>query len=320
MIDMGWTDQSEREELIEFCDYVFSKSHRPHDFATLLPKLYGDAGDSSAHHFAIREDGKLVATLLAYPGEMRAGSETLRYLGIGSVSVHPKVRGRGYMQVMLDAADQKAAALRSDFAVLGGLRQRYGYYGYVSAGVKMLATLTHDNARHALRDVDDRALSLVPMAQEHVPTAVAMHEAQPCYSVRAPERFIDILRSWNCNPVSILRGGELVGYASLREDERVCRIQVLTLRSGALLPAALKLLERRYGELSLCAAPWQTQRAASLSAVCEHFSLCPDAIYKFYNPQRVTHVLQALGLGGSGLSFDGFSVPMPLCLPLPDAV
>ena len=48
MPDAYWAGPGEKEEIVEFIDYVFSKAHRPHDFATLLPKLYGEHGDGAA--------------------------------------------------------------------------------------------------------------------------------------------------------------------------------------------------------------------------------------------------------------------------------
>ena len=49
----------EREACIEFADYVFSKAHCPHDFETLIPRVYGEGVDSaSMHRIAVDERGK----------------------------------------------------------------------------------------------------------------------------------------------------------------------------------------------------------------------------------------------------------------------
>ena len=83
MMHAYWADAAEKDEIIEFIDYVFSKAHCPHDFATLLPKLYGEQGDGAAHHFIVREDGKIAATVLVYPVTMHIGERTLTTLGVG---------------------------------------------------------------------------------------------------------------------------------------------------------------------------------------------------------------------------------------------
>jgi len=102
-----WADPSEKDEIIEFIDYVFSKAHRPHDFASLLPKLYGERGDAAGHHIVVREDGKIAATLLCYPVTLHAGGKAYTTLGIGSVSTHPRARGKGYLGAMMVLVDAR---------------------------------------------------------------------------------------------------------------------------------------------------------------------------------------------------------------------
>ena len=54
----------EREACIEFADYVFSKAHCPHDFETLIPRVYGEGVDSaSMHRIAVDERGKIRALI-----------------------------------------------------------------------------------------------------------------------------------------------------------------------------------------------------------------------------------------------------------------
>ena len=43
-----WAAPEEKQEIIDFIDLVFSKAHRPHDFATLIPKAnFGPPSASS---------------------------------------------------------------------------------------------------------------------------------------------------------------------------------------------------------------------------------------------------------------------------------
>ena len=37
MLEKRWATPADKNDIIDFIDYVFSKAHRPHDFATLLP-------------------------------------------------------------------------------------------------------------------------------------------------------------------------------------------------------------------------------------------------------------------------------------------
>lgn len=316
MIEMRWALPGDREAIIDFIDYVFSKSARPHDFATLLPKLYGGSADTTRHHYIILEDGKIVAAILAYPVPMVINSVQMMTIGVGSVSVHPRARGRGYMQALLSAVDARAKELGAAFSVLGGQRQRYGYYGYVFAGMQMGGSLTRDNVRHAMRDVDVAGYALLPMTQAHVPAALALHDAQPCRCERSEAAFPDILRSWDCEPWAVMQGNTLVGFASLSASGGRCHIGELVVQDEHLSPA-LKLLVITHGTLEITAAPWQTHLAKTLTAVCEGWRITGPHAYKFYDAQRVC---SALGAPEGSLSFDGFSLPLPLCVPSPDCV
>ncbi|MBQ2990134.1 MAG: GNAT family N-acetyltransferase [Clostridia bacterium] len=318
--EMYWAKAQEKREIVEFIDYVFSKAHRPHDFQTLLPKLYGAQGDGAAHHFVVREEGRIAATVLAYPVVMHMGGVQLTTLGVGSVSTHPAARGRGYMKALMDAVDRKAAELGADFAVLGGLRQRYAYFGYDLGGYSMDAVFTPDNARHALRDLQTDAYAVVPMEAAHVPAASALLRAQPCFCERREEAFLDILRSWNNEPFAVLKDGAFAGYGALRQNPDQCRVAELLLEDEAALPAVMKLLGARHGEMRLTAAPWQKERAAWLSSVCEAFSIVPGYNYKIYRQEQVKKACAALGAEGGGFGFGGFSLPLPLYVAPPDAV
>lgn len=315
MTTCTWATEADKNDLIDFIDYVFSKAARPHDFATLLPKLYGEHGDAAHHHVVVREDGRIVATLVAYPVMMHIAGEDVLTLGIGSVSVHPRSRGKGYMQLMLDAVDQRAAELGAVMAVLGGRRQRYAYYGYEKAGLELVGHLDRANVRHAFRDVDIGAYALVPMTEEHVPAAKVLHSAQPCYCHRSEEKFIDILRTWTAAPYAIMKDGVLAGYCTMCGQD----VSELLLTDECDAPAALKLLSERFGNLTLHAACWEKQRAALITDVCETFHICPENQYKVYQPGKVKALFGRLGTG-SEFTWAGFSPPLPLYVPSPDRV
>ena len=319
MEQASWATSGDRNEIVDFCDLVFSKAHCPHDFTTLLPKLYGEHGDGAVNHLLLREDGRIVATILVYPVPVCIAGETLLSLGVGSVSSHPRCRARGFMQQLLNAVDEKARELNADFAVLSGQRQRYEHFRYVHAGYQLRGTLTPDNVRHALRTVDCAGYALAPMTQDDVPAALALHTAQPSYCARSEAAFLDILRSWNAQPMALTKNGALIGYASLIPGS-VCRVQELRLADEGDAPAVMKLLSGAYGTLSLLAAPWETGRAARIAALCEDYAIEHNCCVRFYQPNRVAAALGALGCGGDSLTQTGFALPLPLFIAPADCV
>ena len=319
MTEASWARPQDKNEIIDFCDLVFSKAHCPHDFTTLLPKLYGEHGDGAGNHFLLREDGRIVATILVYPVPVSIAGKTLLSLGVGSVSTHPRCRARGFMKQLLGAVDDKARELHADFAVLGGQRQRYEHFRFVHAGYQLRGTLTPDNVRHALRTVDCTGYALSPMTQDEVPAALALHTAQPSYCARSEAAFLDILRSWNAQPMAVTKDGAFIGYASLIPGS-VCRVQELRLADEGDAPAVMKLLSGAYGTLSLLAAPWEAGRAARIAALCEDYAIEHNNCVKFYQPGRVAAALGALGCGGDSLTQTGFALPLPLFIAPADCV
>ena len=312
MVDAYWAHAAEKEEIVEFIDYVFSKAHRPHDFASLLPKLYGERGDGAAHHFVVREDGRIAATVLAYPVPLHIGEKTLMTLGVGSVSTHPKARGKGYMHLIMEAVDARAKEMGAAFAVLGGQRQRYQYFGYDYAGYQLHGKFMPDNARHALKAVDAADYDVMPMAQEHVLQAAALMKRQACFCTRSEETYLDILRSWNNEPFVLLKAGRPAGFGAQRRNEKSCHLAELLLEDEADFPAAMKLLSARYGVLTLCAAPWEKRRAKWISSVCEEYAVQPNHQFKFYRMDQVRAACASL---------DGFlPTELPVCIVPPDCV
>ena len=55
---------SDRADVIDFANYVFSQAHRPHDFKTLLPKVYADhLPELGAEHFVAKQNGRIRALI-----------------------------------------------------------------------------------------------------------------------------------------------------------------------------------------------------------------------------------------------------------------
>lgn len=294
MVTIYWASPEEKNEIIDFIDYVFSKEHRPHDFASLLPKLYGPNCNAAEHHVVVREDNRIVATLICYPVNLRIKEKTYVILGVGSVSTHPSARGRGYMRMMMSFVDQRAKELGAAVAVLTGQRQRYQYYGFDCGGYQLRAELEQMNVRHALRDVSTQGLAIVPMTQEHVPAAMELMKRQPCYCERTEKDFIDILRTWYSQPMTVLKDGKVAGYISVRPEPERRVVGELLLDDEADYPAVLKLLYASCGDITLSAAPWERRRARWLSSVCEDYCVAPIGMLKIYDQAQVDEASEIL--------------------------
>lgn len=235
----------EEAEILDFINYVFSYSARPHDFRALLPKVYAKP-DFSKYHFVALEDGRIRGTVATLPMEMRVdGGRSLHIGYVGSVSVHPYARGRGYMKQLMALLLRDARKQGMDMLVLGGLRQRYEYFGFESGGCDLSFSIGEDNIRHALKDVnaDSVAIRRVESRDDKALDAMyALYQRQPMLCGRSRADFFDIMASWRADLYEIgdAKGGFL-GYASALDGN----IQELALADERCCPAFVKAWARQ---------------------------------------------------------------------------
>lgn len=139
----------EKEEIIDFANFVFSMAHEPHNFAELLPKAYGAEADSTKWHYLIRDKGSLQAMVMSMPQkvDLEHVYPQVSFLrnGIGTVSVHHRARSKGYMRKLMHQAISDMVEAKVAYSFLGGQRQRYRYYGYEQAGTVVKFNLSLRN-------------------------------------------------------------------------------------------------------------------------------------------------------------------------------
>ena len=276
----------EMPEIIDFINYVFSQTKVPHDFKTLLPKVYGDRAPKGqeSFHFLAKQNEKIVGCVACRPTRLRFGKEVLSCGYVGSVSVHRYHRGEGHMKQLMAMMLEDARKKNYDMLILGGQRQRYGYFGFEPAGMVLRFDFTKTNARHVFGDVDASGIGLRPLTDADMPFALKLWQKQTVGSLRETDTFIDELRSWDQKPLGITVNGEFAGYFAGGE---------LVLQDENLLPKALKAIMDSRSEyaLPLVAGLHEKQRIAYLSGICESAALGRKAMINVLNWPRVLKTL-----------------------------
>ena len=256
--------KEEYPEIIAFGNMVFED-----DFTALLPKLYDNHPELASRHFLVKEKDELCAMAGSFPLSLWVGEQRLKACGIGTVSVHPACRGRGYMQEAMKAALQAAEEEKVDFLCLGGRRQRYEYFGFGKGSSHYRVMVTRFNQKHADRE---KGITALPLAEcmEFLDDCCALQHAQPVSSRRPMESFVEITSSWRCKIYVVLEQGEFLGYASIREKNPLAQEFYLKNDSrGA--AAAFALLDAVGGEtLEFQLEMYQTALMEKLTRVCEY--------------------------------------------------
>lgn len=282
----------DREEIVDFANFVFSQAHEPHDFKKLLPKAYADdAPDFSDWHFLAKQQGRIRAMVACRPLEMNMLDKKLSCGFIGTVSVHPYSRGEGHMKHLMKMAMDDARKRGHDLMILGGQRQRYNYFGFEHMGVSLHYTVNTTNLRHALRDQDASHITFSPLTaekQDEVDFCHALSHKMPVHGTRPRAEYMNIMHSWNAECYVIRVHGELAGYLMTAGE--------IALADEQLLPLVLKSYLAFAGQesITLHCAPYQKERIHILSRLCEDRYIGTFEMIHILNFPRVVDTLLSL--------------------------
>lgn len=248
MVEYRRAREEEAADILDFINYIFSQAHRPHDFRRFNPPMYGSDYPFWKEHYVAVEDGRIKATLSITEKHIERGGEVFTYGHVGQVSVHPYARGEGHMKRLMNMADDDMVNAGFDFSELGGLRQRYGYFGYTQGRPHYRMTVTPTNTRHALRGRD------CALAAER-----RLHEG-----------------GWSCQYDLLDETGKIVGRAGEN---------LLELDDPYLAPDACEAYFRVSGEqqITVCAQLHEVERLRVINSFCEQLVLANAGMYKIYD-------------------------------------
>lgn len=270
------------DDLMDFMNYVFGFNGNSSDFKKLLPKLYNRDCDPCHANYVVTEDGKLKAAIGAFDSVLDVNGEELTCRGIGNVAVHPYSRSKGYMIDCMNMALSDMIRDGVDFSILGGKRQRYGYFGFDAIGKEFSISINSTNMRHVFRDAPFTELEFVDVDEgndELIDKMFALHNTRPLHTKRSREKFFDIARSWR-NPVrAILKNGEFIGYfcGELRE---------LTLCDMSDFNDVIRNYIRDFGNVTMHIAAWDTATIEAAMAICEHTEIGTCDMFNVFNYKK----------------------------------
>lgn len=208
-------------ELIDTLDKVFfTDDPNNQKFMTLLPKLYKDKYSPAYNNVVVMEGKEIKGAVGCYPLNAVAAGRKLKILGIGNVAVTTDCRGKGYMKDTMQMALDIMREENFDYSLLGGQRQRYGFFGYEPIGLEYRFLIDKGNIRRILGELKASAFTAREITGEDtdiIKKIKALHEELPFFVERKEEDYIDILHSWNNIPYAAFEGDEFKGYFTLEK-------------------------------------------------------------------------------------------------------
>lgn len=278
----------EEADILDFINMVFSQTWIPHNFATLIPKVYGHPGFHRLHYVAVR-DGRIKGTVAVRPLALHPSEDTVLRVGyVGSVSVHGYSRGEGHMKALMKLAADDCRDNGFDLLCLSGQRQRYRYYGFDRGCSEASFTILPPNVRHGISKADPRVFSLRPVEKSDRDTILKIYDlihSRPffCEHDRDPELFFDVLCNFNCRPLSVYdEKGLFAGFLNGRDKEID---DFAFYKPEDILPALAALMKiRKYDTVLVHLFDTQTTRL--LESVAESSSIVDSKLIRMLNVQR----------------------------------
>lgn len=272
-------------QVVDFLNMVFSMAHERHDFRALLPKAYAHDDLWKMQYVAVR-DGRILAAvtllplmLLPHPGI------TLKAGFVGGVAVHPYFRGEGHMRRLMALLLREARECGFDLLVLGGQRQRYGYYGFGKADPVLSYEINSANVRHALRDADDAGITFEAVNADD---ADVLEKISRTYRAglnicERGDRLYEYLTGWKAVPEAILWHGSYIGYCCRNETE----VYEFRLEDAGILPNVIKAFVKKYGCMQGSLALHDSACREAITDIAEDISLTDSGMIRVLNWQNV---------------------------------
>lgn len=272
---------SDYPDLLDFGNYVFKI-----DFKELLPKLYDNRPHLAPYHFITKEDDRIKAMVGAFPLDLNVANTSLKGFGIGTVSVHPYSRGKGYMKQLMKNALDFMIDEQADFAVLSGQRQRYEYFGFTPTGCHMCFNIDKVNLIHkGFTHIEEFTLQpFTQISSTDLAKIHGWHHHKTLHSTRPLQDFIDICKSWEATPYAVYIKGDLKGYFIL------CGTSILDfyLEDINLLGHALYFLMHECNKtvLEMTAGLHMPQVLSLLLSFAENYRLTTSTHLQIFNYQK----------------------------------
>lgn len=287
--------REDMSELVDFANMVFSMSSGGIDFERLLPKAYSEERNMLATHHLIKEEGHIKALIDVLPIELRMEEDSLKAGYIGTVSVHPKARGRKYMITLMEQAEKQAREDGLDMLILDGNRHRYQHYGFEKAGMKYCFNITGDSIRHCCQTLrqEEREYRFVLLEETDtawIDKAFSLFQTRTV-TTRTREDFFLCLSSWEADTYAVLAGEEYVGYLNVSADERnIFEFETVDVKE---VPYIIKAFMEETGrdELGMHAAMDEPQKIDLLDLMADYYTVNTSHQIKILNHTKVLRFL-----------------------------
>ena len=286
----------ENQDILDFANMVFSMEYGSINFEELYPKAYSRECCHIPIHHTITENGKIRALLDVYPVTMKLKDCEMRIKAayIGTVAVHPKARGKGYLTQLMKQAEDDAVQKGFDLMLLDGDRHRYRNYGFEKAGVKCNFNVGIHNAGHRCRelytgeafDEPKYRFEEIDEGSEYIPFLYKLY-AKRTVTARTEENFFLCLKSNNAVTYVVLDDGKPTGYINASYDGK--NILEFEIEDSVCIPRMIYdfMQEILCDEVGITVGMDETEKIDALEGMCDYYNMAMSHMMKILKPEEV---------------------------------
>lgn len=300
-IYIGRGRPEETQQLLDMLDNVFfleDDEETKRNFLELLPKLYKDKYSPAYNNVIVKEDDSIKAAIGCYPVNVIAAGKKLSFLGIGNVAVARDSRGKGYMIDLMNLSLDIMKSENFDYSLLGGQRQRYGFFGYEPIGFEYRFVIDKGNIRRILGNEAKSAFTAREITEadtEIIKKVKALNESLPFYAERSEEDMIDVLKSWRCIPYAAFEGVEFRGYFVIQQHNSSSVLEIKPVKTDDMLNLIMCAMEVINAEgVSLNLPAFDTELCDFMNKNCGGVSIGTPEMINIFNFGRFIEAFLAV--------------------------
>lgn len=268
-------EPTDRAELLQFINQVFQE-----DFSEFMEKVYRNDRSNILSHHLIKEKGKIVAALGIYPQTIHLGNNELSTGYIGSVSVAEDSRGQGYMRLLMQKARESMQQEGIVLAMLGGRRNRYGFFNYELGGMHWKFTFEEENIRLSVgwKEAETWKIHLVSeQDSEYLKEIYSLYQKKRIWC-RSFSDFYVVCRTWKNQLFRLEHNGCFAGYmianAELTQIPELAVIEPVT-TEGLLSMIGACMLQNGKKAVVVRTNLWEPEMCCLMQHCCEFYELLP---------------------------------------------
>lgn len=179
------SEPNDYEEIQRFLEDAYGHSYNA--FLNMYPTAWQKETTDYRHIYLIKEAGSIVSLVRLFPLNLILGTIPVKVAGIGNVATSPSVRGKGYMNQLMEHAIAKMKEEDFPVSILWGDRHRYRTFGYENAGKTINLTVTRRSLhKSGVKPVSPQRYS----GQKNLlAKIIAIYEKNPYCKIRTKEEY-----------------------------------------------------------------------------------------------------------------------------------